>query len=102
MIKLLKLQKAVFVIAAGLLSFIAYKILDANEVKGSVYFQMLAGVLIMVGALWLLYPILFAKKADKDGKKVELKPVAKDPVEAEPESVASWARNSKPLGMGAS
>ncbi|WP_406824142.1 isoleucyl-tRNA synthetase [Pedobacter sp. KACC 23697] len=66
MIKLLKLQKAVFVIAAGLLSFIAYKILDANEVKGSIYFQMLAGVLIMVGALWLLYPILFAKK-DKDG-----------------------------------
>ncbi|MFC1223815.1 isoleucyl-tRNA synthetase [Pedobacter sp. BG31] len=66
MIKLLKLQKAVFVIAAGLLSFIAYKILDANEVKGSIYFQMLAGVLVMIGALWLLYPILFAKK-DKDG-----------------------------------
>ncbi|SDH60076.1 hypothetical protein SAMN05421827_1316 [Pedobacter terrae] len=66
MIKLLKLQKAVFVIAAGLLSFIAYKILDANEVKGSIYFQMLAGVLIMIGALWLLYPILFAKR-DKDG-----------------------------------
>ncbi|MBO9672802.1 MAG: isoleucyl-tRNA synthetase [Sphingobacteriaceae bacterium] len=66
MIKLLKLQKAVFVLVAGLLSFIAYKVLDANHVKGSIYLQMLAGVLIIVGALWLLYPILFAKK-DKDG-----------------------------------
>ncbi|MNR55256.1 hypothetical protein D3C85_1755860 [compost metagenome] len=27
---------------------------------------MLAGVLVMAGALWMLYPILFAKK-DNDG-----------------------------------
>lgn len=66
MIKLLKLQKAVFVIIAGVISFIAYKILDANDVKGSIYLEMLSGVLIMIGALWLLYPILFAKK-DEDG-----------------------------------
>ncbi|MCZ4245278.1 isoleucyl-tRNA synthetase [Pedobacter punctiformis] len=66
MIRLLKLQKAVFVIIAGVLSFIAYKIMDANEVKGAIYFEMLAGVLLIVGALWFLYPILFAKK-DEDG-----------------------------------
>lgn len=66
MIKLLKLQKAVFVIIAGILSFVAYKIMDANEVRGSIYFEMLAGVLLIVGALWFLYPILFAKK-DEDG-----------------------------------
>jgi len=67
MIKLLKLQKAVFLIIAGVFVFIAYKILEAYKVKGNIYFQMLAGVLIMVGALWLLYPIIFAKKGD-DGK----------------------------------
>jgi len=66
MIKLLKLQKAVFVIVVGILSFIAYKILDAYEVKGSIYFEMLAGVLLIIGALWFLYPILFAKK-DSEG-----------------------------------
>jgi len=88
MIKLLKLQKAVFVIAAGLLSFIAYKILDANEVKGSVYFQMLAGVLIMVGALWLLYPILFAKK-DKDGNaEIITDPTVEVPVDEEEKKTA--------------
>ncbi|UKT63074.1 isoleucyl-tRNA synthetase [Pedobacter mucosus] len=66
MIKLLKLQKAVFVLILGVLSFIAYKILDANEVSGARYLQMLAGVLVMIGALWMLYPIVFAKK-DGDG-----------------------------------
>ncbi len=89
MIKLLKLQKAVFVIAAGLLSFIAYKILDANEVKGSIYFQMLAGVLIMIGALWMLYPILFAKK-DKDGNaEIITDPTVEVPVDEEDKKPAA-------------
>jgi len=89
MIKLLKLQKAVFVIAAGLLSFIAYKILDANEVKGSIYFQMLAGVLVMIGALWLLYPILFAKK-DKDGNaEIITDPTVEVPVDEEEKKPAT-------------
>ncbi len=89
MIKLLKLQKAVLVIAAGLLSFIAYKILDANEVKGSIYFQMLAGVLVMIGALWLLYPILFAKR-DKDGNaEIITDPTVKVPVDEEEEKPAT-------------
>lgn len=89
MIKLLKLQKAVFVIAAGLLSFIAYKILDANEVKGSIYFQMLAGVLIMIGALWMLYPILFAKR-DKDGNaEIITDPTVEVPVDEEEKKPAT-------------
>jgi len=83
MIKLLKLQKAVFVLIAGLLSFITYKILDAYDVKGSVYFQMLAGVLVMIGALWLLYPILFSK-SDGEGKAdIITDPTVKVPVDEE-------------------
>ncbi|MGQ7852806.1 isoleucyl-tRNA synthetase [Pedobacter sp. WC2501] len=83
MIKLLKLQKAVFVLIAGVLSFIAYKILDAYEVKGSIYLQMLAGVFIIIGALWLLYPILFAKK-DKDGNaEIITDPTVEVPVDEE-------------------
>ncbi|MFD2583381.1 isoleucyl-tRNA synthetase [Pedobacter vanadiisoli] len=83
MIKLLKLQKAVFVLVAGLLSFIAYKVLDANHVKGSIYLQMLAGVLVIIGALWLLYPILFAKK-DKDGNaEIITDPTVEVPVDEE-------------------
>jgi uncharacterized membrane protein HdeD (DUF308 family) len=89
MIKLLKLQKAVFVLIAGVLSFIAYKILDANEVKGSIYFQMLAGVLIIIGALWLLYPILFAKK-DKDGNaEIITDPTVEVPVDEEDKKPAT-------------
>ncbi|MDQ1140193.1 isoleucyl-tRNA synthetase [Pedobacter agri] len=67
MIKLLKLQKAVLVLILGVLSFIAYRILSAYEVSWARYLQVLAGVLVMVGALWMLYPILFAKN-DGDGK----------------------------------
>ncbi|KLT66167.1 hypothetical protein [Pedobacter sp. BMA] len=67
MIKLLKLQKAVLVLVAGVLSYILYLILDANHVDVARYLQMLAGVLVMVGALWFLYPILFAK-VDGEGK----------------------------------
>ncbi|QIL38901.1 isoleucyl-tRNA synthetase [Pedobacter sp. HDW13] len=66
MIRLLKLQKAVWVLVLGILTYIAYKILETYEVSGSRYVQMLAGVLVMAGALWMLYPILFAKK-DNDG-----------------------------------
>jgi len=66
MIRLLKLQKAVWVLVLGILTYIAYKILETYDVSGSRYVQMLAGVLVMAGALWMLYPILFAKK-DNDG-----------------------------------
>jgi len=89
MIKLLKLQKAVFVLVAGLLSFIAYKILDAYEVKGSIYFQMLAGVLIIIGALWLLYPILFAKKDHDGNAEIITDPTVEVPVDEEDKKPAT-------------
>lgn len=66
MIKLLKLQKAVLVILVGVIMFVIYKIEDNHRVVGSKYFLYSSGALMMIGALWLLYPILFAKK-DKDG-----------------------------------
>lgn len=84
MIKLLKLQKAVFVIVAGLLSFIAYKILHANKVAGANYFETLAGVLVIIGALWLLYPILFAKKDNDGNAEIITDPSVEVPVD-EPE-----------------
>ncbi|WP_205940975.1 isoleucyl-tRNA synthetase [Pedobacter yonginense] len=89
MIKLLKLQKAVLLLVLGVLSFIAYKILDANEVKGSIYFEMLAGVLIIIGALWLLYPILFAK-SDGEGKaEIITDPTVEVPVDEEEKKPAT-------------
>lgn len=85
MIKLLKLQKAVFVLIAGLLSFIAYKILDANGIKSGIYLQMLAGVLVIIGALWLLYPILFAKKDNDGNAEIITDPTVEVPVDEEEE-----------------
>ena len=85
MIKLLKLQKAVLVLILGVLSYIAYRILDANEVTWARYLQMLAGVLVIIGALWMLYPVLFAKQ-DKDGNaEIETDPTVEVPVDEEEE-----------------
>ncbi|TDG37803.1 isoleucyl-tRNA synthetase [Pedobacter changchengzhani] len=81
MIKLLKLQKAVFVIVAGLLSFIAYKILHANKVPFAIHFQTLAGVLVIIGALWLIYPILFAKKDSDGNAEIKTDPTVEVPVD---------------------
>lgn len=89
MIKLLKLQKAVFVLIAGILSFIAYKILNANHVKGSIYLQMLAGVLMIIGALWLLYPILFAKKDSDGNAEIITDPTVEVPEDEEEEKPAT-------------
>ncbi|WP_316805800.1 isoleucyl-tRNA synthetase [Pedobacter agri] len=88
MIKLLKLQKAVLVLILGVLSFIAYRILSAYEVSWARYLQILAGVLVMVGALWMLYPILFAKN-DGDGKaEIVTDPTIPVPVDEEDEKPA--------------
>lgn len=87
MIKHLKLTKAIVAIALGIVALVAAKIMEAYKVNGNQILLAISGVLFIIGALIFLYPILFAKKADKDGKNVELKPVAKDPVEAK--SVAS-------------
>ena len=85
MIKLLKLQKAVFVLILGVLSYIAYRILDANEVGWARYLQILSGVLVMVGALWMLYPILFAKKDDDGNAEIITDPTVEVPVDEEEE-----------------
>ncbi|RNL51435.1 isoleucyl-tRNA synthetase [Pedobacter jejuensis] len=83
MIKLLKLQKAVLVLILGILSYIAYLILDANEVDSARYLQILAGILVMVGALWLLYPILFAKKDGDGNAEIKTDPTVEVPVDEE-------------------
>ena len=85
MIKLLKLQKAVLVLILGVFSYIAYRILDANEVSWARYLQMLSGVLVMVGALWMLYPILFAKKDDDGNAEIITDPTVEAPIDEEEE-----------------
>lgn len=64
MIKVLRLQKAVYVIILGVIGMIAYKIMSENHVESSVYVLKLSGLLFLIGALWFLYPILFAKKVN--------------------------------------
>ncbi len=81
MIRRLKLQKAVFVLILGVLAYIAYKVLDANDVNGARYLQMLSGVLVMFGALWLLYPIVFAKKDGKGNAEIKTDPEFEVPVD---------------------
>jgi len=83
MIKLLKLQKAVLVLIAGVVSYILYLILDASEVSGARYLQVLAGILVMVGALWMLYPILFAKKDDDGNAEIITDPTVEASVDEE-------------------
>ncbi|MGV3545413.1 MAG: isoleucyl-tRNA synthetase [Pedobacter sp.] len=83
MIKHLKLTKAIVAMVLGIVALIAAKIMETNKMDGNQVVLGIAGFLFIASALIFLYPILFAKKADKDGKSVELKPVAKEPVEAE-------------------
>lgn len=89
MIKLLKLQKAVLVLVLGVLSYIAYRILDANEVSWARYLQMLAGALVIIGALWLLYPILFAKKDEDGNAEIITDPSVEVPVDEEEKKPAT-------------
>lgn len=81
MIKVLKLQKAVLAIILGVITLIIAQIMSSNRIAGSSYILAISGFLLIIGALLFLYPILFAKKVDNDGKDVELKPVAKEPIE---------------------
>jgi len=84
MIKVLKLQKAVYAIILGVLSLIIAQVMSSHRVTGSSYVLGLSGMLLIIGALLFLYPILFAKKADRDGKKVELKAVGEEQPTEEP------------------
>ena len=78
MIKVLKLQKAVYLIILGILALIASQIMSAKEINGDQFVLGLSGALFVIGSLMFLYPILFAKKVDMDGKKVELQPITKE------------------------
>ncbi|MFD0939806.1 isoleucyl-tRNA synthetase [Pedobacter boryungensis] len=83
MIKVLKLRKAVIAIILGIIALVVAQIMSSKRVTGSSYVLGLSGFLLIIGALLFLYPILFAKKIDNDGKVVELTPVEKDPLEGE-------------------
>ncbi|WP_199118419.1 isoleucyl-tRNA synthetase [Pedobacter sp. ASV28] len=83
MIKDLKLKKAIIVIVLGIVALIVAKIMEEYRLAGHNIVLAISGVLLIVGALISIYPILFAKKVDKDGKKVELQPVAKEAITEE-------------------
>lgn len=68
----MKLQKAVIALILGVIAFIGYLILNANDVKWSKYILEASGLFLVLGAILFLYPILFARK-DKEGS-VELDP----------------------------
>ena len=76
MIKVLKLQKAIYAILLGVVALIAAQIMSSNRVAGSHTMLAVSGVLLILGAGLFLYPILFAKKVDKDGEEVELTPAS--------------------------
>jgi len=81
MLKVLKLQKAVYVIILGILTLIAAQIMSKNKVDGSGLLLGISGVFLIIGSLMFLYPILFAKKVDGEGENVELQPMAKESLE---------------------
>ncbi|MEJ5964415.1 isoleucyl-tRNA synthetase [Pedobacter immunditicola] len=72
MIKKLKLQKAVIVLIFGFIALVVYQVMSMREMDSSIYVLEAAGLLFMVGALMLLYPIVLGRK-DKEGK-VQLDP----------------------------
>lgn len=76
MIKILKLQNAVYVIVLGIIGLIAYKIMAAYKIESGIYVLKLSGVLFLIGALWFLYPIFFAKKVNDT--EVQLDPEKQD------------------------
>lgn len=81
MIKALKLQKGIVVIIFGVIALVISQVMSSKHSEGSSYVLALSGVFFIFGALVLIYPILFAKKVDPDGDKVELEPVAKEPID---------------------
>jgi hypothetical protein len=81
MIKYLGLKKALIVVALGIIALISAKIMEENKADGRDLVLGISGGLLIVGALMFLYPILFAKKADKDGKNVKLTPISEEDVD---------------------
>lgn len=81
MIKVLRLQKAVYLIILGIVGLIAFKIMEANRIDSGIYVLKLSGLLFLAGAVWFVYPILFARKVSDT--EVQLDPEKqKEPVES--------------------
>jgi hypothetical protein len=78
MIKHLKLQKALYAVILGVMCLIASQVMHKLDVKGANFMLGFSGAMLIIGAFLFLYPILFAKKVDIDGKKVELEPIEKN------------------------
>lgn len=66
MIKILKIQKGIWIIIIGVIAMVTYSILSVKENPYSEFVLGFAGALFILGSLMLLYPILTAKK-DRDG-----------------------------------
>ncbi len=81
MIKYLKLKRALIVVVLGIIALIIAKVMEENKVDGKNIVLGISGGLLIVGSLMFLYPILFAKKVDIDGKHVELTPIVKEETE---------------------
>ena len=80
MIKLLKLQRPFFLIVLGVLCYVATFFLDA-KVSNNYYLKQLSGILLMIGALWALYPILFAKRDNDGNAEIRTDPSVEIPAE---------------------
>lgn len=80
MIKILKLKKAIYIILLGIVALIVAQIMGSKKVEGSNVVLGISGVLLILGAFLSLYPVLFAKKVDKESDDVELKPISNEPV----------------------
>ena len=82
MIKVLKLQKAVWLIVLGIIGLVAFKIMEANKLESAIYALRLSGILFLAAAIWFVYPILQAKKVNDE--EVQLDPEkhteVKDPI----------------------
>lgn len=84
MIKVLKLQKAIYAILLGVVALIAAQVMKSNRVDGSGILLAVSGVCLILGAGLFVYPVLFAKKVDKDGEEVELTPISTETEEEQP------------------
>lgn len=83
MIKLLKLQRPLLIIVVGILAYIASKIIAAGGNTQNYYLKEISGALLIVGACWVMYPILFAKKDNDGNAKIITDPKVEDTTETE-------------------
>lgn len=78
MINKLHLQQPLLLIVLGIAIYVSDKLFNENNLSLSSFALALAGALLVLGSALFLYPVVFAKKADPEGKKVELMPLPED------------------------